>query len=445
MRRLILVLAALASALPVAAAETLDHGRFERLQLLRPAGAARSFALLLTDRGGDRAQLAQALTQEGALVAVIDTEAFLRRMERDGGDCQFANGDVENLSRHMQAYAQISGYYPPILVGQGIGAGLAYGLMAQSAAGMFTAGLGLDFCPRLATRQPLCKGDSGLRLKRRGEAWDYQPSDPRAPLALLQSPAADCEVAVVERFARRLPQAALGRLQHPPATAPLRAAYRRLAADLPAPAVSAGGDVADLPLVEVPTQQPGRAFAVFLSGDGGWAGLDKEVAARLAARGVPVVGVDSLRYFWKARTPDSAAQDIARLIAHYQARWQRREVWLVGYSQGGDVLPFILNRLSPALRAQVRVAVPMAQTQQAHFEFHLSNWIGAQGTHPILPEMQRLDGVPELTMICAQAEQDSVCRALDPQRQRIVWLPGGHHFNGDYAALAQVILKAGAH
>ena len=39
-------------------------------------------------------------------------------------------------------------------------------------------------------------------------------------------------------------------------------------------------------------------FALLLTGDGGWAGLDQELAARLAASGVPTVGLNSLKYFW---------------------------------------------------------------------------------------------------------------------------------------------------
>ncbi len=46
---------------------------------------------------------------------------------------------------------------------------------------------------------------------------------------------------------------------------------------LPAPPQS----LEDLPLVEVPADtEAGDTFAVFLSGDGGWAGLDKEVGRR---------------------------------------------------------------------------------------------------------------------------------------------------------------------
>ena len=68
-------------------------------------------------------------------------------------------------------------------------------------------------------------------------------------------------------------------------------------------------ELADLPMVEVPVTGTGTRFVVLLSGDGGWAGIDKGLAAAFAAQNVPVAGLDSLRYFWKARTPEGLAAD----------------------------------------------------------------------------------------------------------------------------------------
>src|SRR3546814_3102258 len=90
---------------------------------------------------------------------------------------------------------------------------------------------------------------------------------------------------------------------------------------------------------------PGDSFAVLLSGDGGWAGLDKDVGEALKMHGIPVVGIDSLRYFWGKRTPDGLAQDVDRIIRYYAQRWHRHHVLLIGYSQGANVLPFAYNRL----------------------------------------------------------------------------------------------------
>ena len=58
---------------------------------------------------------------------------------------------------------------------------------------------------------------------------------------------------------------------------------------LPPPPAS----LADLPIVEVdatPGTPTSDSFAVLLSGDGGWAGIDKQVAQLLADRGVPTAG-----------------------------------------------------------------------------------------------------------------------------------------------------------
>ena len=62
-------------------------------------------------------------------------------------------------------------------------------------------------------------------------------------------------------------------------------------------------------MIEVPAAPGATAtdsFAIVMSGDGGWAGLDKDVAQALSAHGIPVVGLDSLRYFWSPRTPEAS-------------------------------------------------------------------------------------------------------------------------------------------
>ncbi|HEY9544475.1 MAG TPA: AcvB/VirJ family lysyl-phosphatidylglycerol hydrolase, partial [Solimonas sp.] len=58
---------------------------------------------------------------------------------------------------------------------------------------------------------------------------------------------------------------------------------------------------------------------------------------------------------------------------------------------------------------------------------------------PIAPEMQKLDAGHSL---CAYGveEDDSLCPSLDPQKIRLVKLPGGHHFDGNYDHLARIIL-----
>jgi len=101
-------------------------------------------------------------------------------------------------------------------------------------------------------------------------------------------------------------------------------------------------DVTGVPLTEVRADgSRDKRLAVMLSGDGGWAQLDRTIAATLAKHGIDTVGWDSLSYFWKAKTPEQAATDLGRVMSHYLSSWHKDRVLLIGYSFGADALPFM--------------------------------------------------------------------------------------------------------
>jgi type IV secretory pathway VirJ component len=178
---------------------------------------------------------------------------------------------------------------------------------------------------------------------------------------------------------------------------------------------------------------------VLLSGDGGWAGIDKELAQALAGQGIPVAGLDSLRYFWSARTPEGLAADVDRTLRYYGAHWRRSRALLIGYSQGADVLPFAVNRLPAATRDSLVLVALIGLGRTAAFEFHLANWVGEPLGLPVRPETDKLSAA---TTLCLYGKDDasSLCRDLGPPLARVIELAGGHHFGGDYAGLARLIL-----
>ena len=96
------------------------------------------------------------------------------------------------------------------------------------------------------------------------------------------------------------------------------------------PSGKADDDVSALPLHTVAAKtSPALALAVMLTGDGGWARLDRRIADDLAAHGVSVVGLDSRAYLMQERTPDEAAADIARVIRRYVALIPYDHAWLI--------------------------------------------------------------------------------------------------------------------
>jgi len=202
--------------------------------------------------------------------------------------------------------------------------------------------------------------------------------------------------------------------------------------------------LADLPIIEMQPTGTGvdDTFAVLFSGDGGWAGIDREVAAVLASRGIPVAGWDSLRYFWTPRTPAGVAGDLDRILRYYAEQWHRKKALVIGYSQGADVLPFAVNRLPPASRALVKRIALISIGETAAFEFHVSNWFGSgSGELPIAGEMARLSAADTLCLY-GEGDDDSLCPKVAASHATVVKLPGGHHFggSGSYERLADVIL-----
>jgi len=200
--------------------------------------------------------------------------------------------------------------------------------------------------------------------------------------------------------------------------------------------------VDDLPLLELPVaSNVSDTFAILLSGDGGWSALDKAVARELNAHGIAVVGWDSLHYFWDARTPAGAARDLDRVMRHYAHSWRKSRVLLLGYSQGADTLPFMINRLPADTARLVRATVLIGMGAEAFFEFHVSHWIGTpKGGMPTRPEVTSGRLGPVLC-IHGQGDDDSACEELRGTGVRAVALAGGHHFDGDYAAVAAAIVS----
>ena len=146
--------------------------------------------------------------------------------------------------------------------------------------------------------------------------------------------------------------------------------------------VDAAGDAdtpLGLPLTVLKAKPAFDTMAVVYSGDGGWRDIDKEVAGALQRRGIPVVGVDSLRYFWSERKPQETADDLARIIDAFRKEWGVEHVLLVGYSFGADILPATYNLLTPDDRKRVPQMTLMALSRQVDYEISVTGWLGVAG------------------------------------------------------------------
>jgi type IV secretory pathway VirJ component len=208
-------------------------------------------------------------------------------------------------------------------------------------------------------------------------------------------------------------------------------------------ATAASAAVPKLPLVEVAaTRGTSDTLVVFVSGDGGWAAIDREISSVFAADGMPVVGLNALQYFWTKRTPEGASHDLETIIDRYLVAWHKSRLLLAGYSRGADALPAMISRLPVATQAKIRMIVLLSPSPRVELEFHVADWMrSASSGTPVKPEIERL---PSQKILCLSGEDDteSLCRELTGRPNiEVITLKGAHHFDGGYDKLGFIILE----
>jgi len=435
---------------------SLNAGRFGGVHLYRQRPQPSHVVLFVSGDGGWNlgvVEMARTLAGLDALVVGIDIIHYLKQLGQSDESCLYPAADFESLSKFVQKSLGYRQYVQPVLVGYSSGATLIYALICQAPAGTFKAALSLGFCPDLPLARAPCKG-SGLAWRPNPEngIYVFNPAGQlETPWTAFQGDIDQvCDARATREFVSKVPGARivmLPKVGHgfsvPKNWLPqFKEAFIRLTGKT-APAPGTGLD--DLPLVEVPARAAGRRqLAVMISGDGGWAGIDRQLADDFAAHGLSVVGLNSLRYFWSPRTPDGAARDLERILTHYLQAWQKEQAVLIGYSLGADVLPFMAARLPSDLRAKIGLIALLGPSRETAFEFHLSDWMGAGSRarqYPLLPEIEKLQGLRTLC-VYGEQESDSLCREALPTSVIKISLGGGHHFGGQYEFIAGDIFQA---
>jgi type IV secretory pathway VirJ component len=207
---------------------------------------------------------------------------------------------------------------------------------------------------------------------------------------------------------------------------------------------------------------PGKddVMAIIVSGDGGWADLDRRLGIAFIDRGIPVLGINSFKYYWRARSPEQTAQELDALMTKYLGVWEKRRIWLVGFSFGADVLPTIVEKLSPANRARITQLVLLSPSRDVTFEIELEGYMIKQGWlqehlknvlqqinpiphHDPLPALRALQGQPPVVCYYGLDDaDDSLCdQAGLPAWVTVHAEKGGHHFDEGYQRLAQQMLQ----
>ena len=438
--------------------ETTDEfGVFGTVHIYRKTEKPGHVVLFISGDGGwslGVIDMARELAMNDAMVVGIDITHYIKEINKHSSSCNYAASDFESLSQYLQKKLNFTHYIPPILVGYSSGATMVYTTLAQAPINTFSGGISLGFCPDLKTAKPFCKGNGTLTATvDKSLGYIYQPVESLvSPWVILQGDIDQvCSTPDTKVFLEKIEHAELSELPKvghgfsvPRNWMPeFKAAYHHINELQTSNTKTVKLDVSiqDLPLVLLPRIESSDTLAIIVSGDGGWASLDKQIAEAIYQQGISVIGLNSLQYFWGHKDPEIAGKDLARLFDYYSQQWNIQHFILVGYSQGADVLPFMINRLPAGQKKQIERIALLGLEEHVDFEVHVSNWLSSadSGQYAVVPETNKLGNLPVLC-IHGDEETDTACDKLKAPGARAIEMKGGHHFGGRYSQLARLIL-----
>ncbi|WP_019997820.1 virulence factor family protein [Aureimonas ureilytica] len=417
----------------VVPAAVVSYENMEAVPVLQPQDDPVGLTVLLSDEGGltrDDRDLAARLVAGGQIVLPIDLARWRAELEdqiQDGDDCIYLGSDIEGIAKEALRALDLQTYFHPVVVGRGAGGTFAYAAVADTPAATMAGGVALNAAPSARSRLPVCKGAEPT-ASGRGSYSYARDADLIQPFVFVDADGHSTDLA------------------NPPANKAsiIVAKDPDLAAD---DVVSAANNISQadnsaLPIIVSKPKGEPIAVALFFSGDGGWRDLDKTIGDWLTEHGVEVIGVDALRYFWSEKTPEQMAIDMETMLGKANPK-KGVPVALLGYSFGADTLPFAYPKLPQIWTDRIGLVGLLAPSQKTGFEISVGGWLGmATGESDVV---NALKAVPTSKILCVygtEDEKDTACLASQLADAATVSIEGGHHFDGNYEALAERILNA---
>ncbi len=414
----------------------------DNVKIYRSDQTPKGLAIIAADtwHTQERDEDAKALAEAGVIAVTFDFEAFRQKQKDTPKDeeCHYVSDDMKDSGEAIQRHLGIKQYLFPLIVGIGDGASFAYAAVAQAPENTLAGGISVDFTPLLKSDRPYCPGEKMEKVTIPGETeGEYSlgndeqlpspwrviaPKSNRDGIAAFQKPLEDAELTVADT-------------PHEKRQALVSAALE----------MGRQGDqgIQSLPVSLIEPNGPTKAVIVIISGDGGWRDIDKSVGENLAEKGIAVVGIDALRYFWSKREPAQIAADLDLLFNHYGEKYGSRQYALAGYSFGADVIPFAWPLMAKATKDNMKLISLLGLEPDAEFEISVEGYLGTttDEAKPVKPMLSRLPLARTQCIYGTEEVEDGDTACLLPElegAERIA-MKGGHHFDEDYDALAEKI------
>ncbi|HQU54788.1 MAG TPA: AcvB/VirJ family lysyl-phosphatidylglycerol hydrolase [Saprospiraceae bacterium] len=181
----------------------------------------------------------------------------------------------------------------------------------------------------------------------------------------------------------------------------------------------------------------------FLSGDGGWVHFCQPFSDKMAQLNMPVIGIDSRKYFWNEVPPEKAARELAPVIREYLKKWNRKSILFSGFSFGADVAPFIYAYLPEDLKEKIKLVVLMSPAKTTDFQVHYIDMMG-MGTDSYSNDvMKAMDAINRVPVLCIYGDEEKPIfpQGFNHPNIKVETVNGSHHFK-DGDGVSKLITEA---
>jgi type IV secretory pathway VirJ component len=127
------------------------------------------------------------------------------------------------------------------------------------------------------------------------------------------------------------------------------------------------------------------------------------------------------------------------MVKHFLTQWKIKSWYLIGYSFGADVAPFILNRLDHDALALPEACVLLDPSETTDFEIHVTDMVSFSNTIRRFKVTDEILHVQRQTL-CLFPKEDK--RTLPTNQNHFlssVELPGDHRFDHNISAITRII------
>lgn len=427
--------------------DSLNVAPFGKVYIYEPKTATQNIVILISGDAGWKygvVSFAEEFCAMNNVVVGVDVIRYFTELRKRNEDCYRVTPDFVELATTIERRYNFPDYRPAVIMGYSSGATLVYGILAQARAGTFIGGISLGFCPELELPKMLCE-TNGLKEKVdiSGRSYTLEP-DARLgnPWIVLHgkldkvcsyTDAVDFVNKTTDAELISLSSAGHGFSKWADFMPEWKDAFNRLVRkyDSSQPQKGVSDRVKDLPLIitESESASDEGPAAILISGDGGWYSFEQSIADKLAEDGIPTIGLDSKKYFWKRRTPEETTADLKMVIEYYSKIWHRDKFLFIGYSLGAEIVPFIINRLPDDLKS-ASSSVLLSPGVNTDFEVHITNMLGMgnrQNTYIVPDEIKKMMPVRTL-IIFGSGEKTTVPDLLAGSGPVVVKIPGDHHY-----------------